>query len=391
MTIFRGYLKGALRQRAVIILYLVIFLGLGTLMTMSLDENPDNSYDAANITMAVIDRDNSAISKGLVQDLKETQDVKDLEDSQEVLQEELYYGNIEYVLVIPEGFQQKLTDAVAASDGAEENTSDFDGLLEGTGRPGSVQSHYASEVVESYLSGIRLYLTAGNSPEDAVEHMANLDSSGVVTGMAEGSNSMSKVAGTFRYLPYVLSALACYVIGFVMLDYQQEDIRRRLAVSAVSAKSQLFQQLLAFLVIGAAFFVVSILMVAVMNLHSILTEPNWGWYLLNVMTMVIVALSIAFLVVHLARSGNGINGLIALGMSFICGVFIPDSMLSETVKQISVFLPVYWYEQNNDMIGTHSVLSASMQSRLILGYERQLLFAAVVLIIALVVRKVRKK
>lgn len=38
MTIFRGYLKGALRQRAVIILYLVIFLGLGTLMTMSLDE-----------------------------------------------------------------------------------------------------------------------------------------------------------------------------------------------------------------------------------------------------------------------------------------------------------------------------------------------------------------
>lgn len=394
MTIFRGYLKGALRQRAVIILYLVIFLGLGTLMTMSLDEKPDNSYDAANITMAVIDRDNSAISKRLVQDLKETQDVKDLEDSQEVLQEELYYGNIEYVLVIPEGFQQKLTDAVAASDGAEENTSDFDGLLEGTGRPGSVQSHYASEVVESYLSGIRLYLTAGYSPEDAVEHMANLDSSGVVTGMAEGSNSMSKVAGTFRYLPYVLSALACYVIGFVMLDYQQEDIRLRLAVSAVSAKSQLFQQLLAFLVIGVAFFVVSILMVAVMNLHSILTEPNWGWYLLNVMTMAIVALSIAFLVVHLARSGNGINGLanvIALGMSFICGVFIPDSMLSETVKQISVFLPVYWYEQNNDMIGTHSVLSASMQSRLILGYERQLLFAAVVLIIVLVVRKVQKK
>ena len=135
-------------------------------------------------------------------------------------------------------------------------------------------------------------------------------------------------------------------------------------------------------------------MVAVMNLHSILTEPNWGWYLLNVMTMAIVALSIASLVVHLARSGNGINGLanvIALGMSFICGVFIPDSMLSETVKQISVFLPVYWYEQNNDMIGTHSVLSASMQSRLILGYERQLLFAAVVLIIVLVVRKVRKK
>lgn len=39
MTVFKGYLKGALRQRSVILLYLLIFLGLGTLMTMSMDES----------------------------------------------------------------------------------------------------------------------------------------------------------------------------------------------------------------------------------------------------------------------------------------------------------------------------------------------------------------
>ena len=37
MTVFKGYLKGALRQKIVILLYLVIFLGLGTLMTMSME------------------------------------------------------------------------------------------------------------------------------------------------------------------------------------------------------------------------------------------------------------------------------------------------------------------------------------------------------------------
>lgn len=384
MTVFKGYLKGALRQKTVICLYLVIFLGLGILMTMSMDAPGNDTYTSESIQMAVIDRDHSALSEGIRDYLAKTQTLVDVEDKKDVLNEELYYGNIQYVLVIPENFESDFLNEMKSGTK----------LLQGTGRPGSTQSYYASELVNSYLSGISLYLQSGSDTQQAVEAMDKLDTPDGMTVMQEGSNRMSKVAGTLQYLPYILTALSCYVVGFVMLDHQRLEIRRRLAVSAVSPAKRTAQMLLAMAVIGAAFYVVSLVMVAVMNPSGIGSEPHKGYYMGNVAVMVVVGLSIAFLVVHLARTGNGINGLanvIALGMSFICGVFIPDSMLSSPVKKVAAYLPVYWYEQNNEILGTHSALSRSMIENLQKGYARQLFFAGAVIVVALVIGKVRGK
>ena len=388
MTVFKGYLKGALRQRTIIILYLVIFLGLGMLMTMTMDDANNQDFTSEKMTMTVIDRDHSALSEGLESYMAGSQNLVSLEDRPEVLKEELYYGNIQYALVIPEGFEEAFVKETIEEKPSKE------GLLQGTGRPGSTQSHYAAELADSYLSGIGFYLRSGYSPEEAVTHMHALQTEKVTAVMKEGSNSMSKVAGTLQYLPFVLTALACYVIGFVMLDYQRLDIRRRLSVSAVSPANRTAQMLLAILVIGGAFYVVSIFMTAIMNPGTILEEPNRLYYMGNMAVMVLVALSSAFFVVSVARSGNGVNGManvIALGMSFICGVFIPESMLSTSVRRVAKFLPVYWYEQNNTILGTHSVLSDMMKEQWVKGCEKQLIFAAVVLIAALVINKIREK
>lgn len=43
--------------------------------------------------------------------------------------------------------------------------------------------------------------------------------------------------------------------------------------------------------------------------------------------------------------------MIALGMSFLCGVFVPQNMLGEQVLSASKFLPAYWYVKANDMLG----------------------------------------
>ena len=411
MTVFKGYLKGALRQRSVILLYLLIFLGLGTLMTMSMDESGSGQYEAEQIRMAVIDRDHSALSEGLKTYLGQSQELVEPEDKKEVLQEELYYGNIEYVLVIPEGFEAAFTEQTANDSAeteaasadsraeteaasADDGSTASDGLLEGTGRPGSTESYYAKELAEGYLSGAALYLKAGYTAKEAADAMAELETTGVKAVYAEGSSEMSRLAGTFQYLPYVLTALSCYVIGFVMLDYQRPEIRARLAVSAVSFRKRLAMMLLAFLVIGAAFYGVSMLLVAAMSKGALFTDGNLGYYALNTLTMVLVGLSIAFLVVHVAGTANGVNGLanvIALGMSFLCGVFIPDSMLSSSVRRIARFLPVYWYEQNNQILGTHTELGQTLVNRLMTGYLRQLLFAAVVLVLAMGLKKWKEK
>ncbi len=54
--------------------------------------------------MAVIDRDGSSLSKGLSEYLGNYQDLVDIEDDPAVIQEELFYRNVYYVVIIPENF-----------------------------------------------------------------------------------------------------------------------------------------------------------------------------------------------------------------------------------------------------------------------------------------------
>lgn len=383
MTVFKGYMKAALRQKFVIILYLCIFLGLGTMMVLSMDETEEQMETSEQILMTVIDRDETTLSKGLVAHLDKTQDLVELPDEKDVLREELYYGNIQYVLIIPEGFEEVLVDGEQG-----------EGVLEGTGRPGSMQDRYIKELTNSYINGISAYLSYGFTPEEAKEHMTEMEQKEIYVSMMDGTRKMSKVAATLQYLPFVLIALSCYVIGFVMLDYQRQEIRRRMAVSAVSERRQTVELLMALLAIGCFFYLVSLILTAGLNATTVMDEPGKIYYLINIGIMVLVGLSIAFLVVSLSKTGSEVNGLanvIALGMSFICGVFIPDTMLSASVKQVARFLPVYWYEQNNTILGTHTELSPLLLEKLNTGYGKQILFAVAVVILSLVIRKLKEK
>lgn len=73
MTVFKGYLLGALRQKAVILLYLAIFLVLGMLMTRSMENGAGNAYETETVALTVVDRDGSMLSAALTGYLKRTQ------------------------------------------------------------------------------------------------------------------------------------------------------------------------------------------------------------------------------------------------------------------------------------------------------------------------------
>jgi ABC-2 type transport system permease protein len=45
-----------------------------------------------------------------------------------------------------------------------------------------------------------------------------------------------------------------------------------------------------------------------------------------------------------------VTNVVALGMSFLCGVFVPQSMMGERVLRIAHFLPAYWYVRINNLL-----------------------------------------
>ena len=55
-----------------------------------------------------------------------------------------------------------------------------------------------------------------------------------------------------------------------------------------------------------------------------------------------------------------IANVVGLGMSFLCGIFVPQAILSDNLLQVSRFLPAYWYVRITNMFGSYSAEPFSM-------------------------------
>jgi ABC-2 type transport system permease protein len=85
-----------------------------------------------------------------------------------------------------------------------------------------------------------------------------------------------------------------------------------------------------------------------------------------------------------------IANIIGLGMSFLCGVFVPQNMLSPGLLSFAKFLPAYWYTRVNDMLGGLSNESVNLQF-VMTAFGIQLLFAATLFAAALATTKIKQR
>ncbi len=83
--------------------------------------------------------------------------------------------------------------------------------------------------------------------------------------------------------------------------------------------------------------------------------------------------------------------VISLGMCFTCGVFVSMSVLSEGVRKAAHFLPVYWYETVNGIIGNNAELTTAQSAAVWKGLGIQVLFAAVFLSAGLAASKYKRQ
>lgn len=83
-----------------------------------------------------------------------------------------------------------------------------------------------------------------------------------------------------------------------------------------------------------------------------------------------------------------IANTIGLGMSFLCGVFVPQKFLGEAVINVAHFLPAYWFIRANNMLaGISDELFSSSKYFSYLGIE--LLFAVAIFSVVLLVAKTK--
>ena len=381
MTVFKGYMKILKKNIGLVFMYLMIFFAVALAMQAAAEKEGSDSYQSKSIDIGIVDEDEEILAQGLKDYLGKIHHITMLENDREVLQENLFYRNVEYIVQIPENFEQSCI---------RDNEP-----LKVTKVPGSYTSYYVDQQINSYLSMARTYLAAGFSQEEAVKAIESETHSEVQT-LVETSESVEKPGYLyyFRYLPYLFLGVFCYVIGYILIAFRQGDIQKRMEASAVSVRRQSMEGLLAMSVMGIILWGIGIAGAGMMYGRKFWQSENLGYYFLNSLIMMAVALSISYLVGIFIKNSNMLSGLanvISLGMCFLCGVFVPMSIMDKKVLKVSQFLPVYWYEQVNELLGEYTTLTDKVTSQIYMAMGIEALFVVVFVCLTLTVVKYKRQ
>ena len=139
MTVFKSFFQILQQRKLPLMIYIPIFLGL-CIGFSNLSASDESQFQPKNVKYGIVDEDNSTLSQGLIAYLEENNTVTQYDEYNSSLGDQIYYGLLDYVLVIPKGFGDKLS--------AGENLDD---LLQSYAMPDSTPLQYGGSKISHFL------------------------------------------------------------------------------------------------------------------------------------------------------------------------------------------------------------------------------------------------
>ena len=384
MQVYSAYFKIIRKHIIALLIYFVIFIGVSFLVTSSIRLQNNSTFSETKIRMAIIDNDgDSGIVNGLKIDVASKATIISLADNTEAIQDALFYGNVDYVLVIPQGFSNSLANGGSIS--LQRSTA--------AQSPAGVNMDL---LINKYLDLAGLYIRNFPSmPQSEISnnvlHDLSLSSTVDFHANSEQANTRN-MSYYFRFMAYSIMAILLMGITTIKLTFNEPEINKRnlcLPISPAKINMRLFVGDTALsLTVWAATCIVIFLLFGKVKLST-------GILLLCVNSLVftIACLGMAFLASKLIKNHvamSAVANVISLGMSFLGGVFVEQELLGGTVTTIASFTPAYWYIRGVTDICNITQFSLKTITPLLNDMLIQLGFAAALIAIALVVLKQRK-
>ena len=362
MSLYKAFFKIIKRNWVSILVYFGITLGIIALLSGIYKKKQDQKAVLDSYDIYVDDRDRSEASKALVDYLSKIHKVADEKMSEEVIMDNMYYEQIVSYVKIPEGFGETFL-----TTGENQVINTYDDSMP-VGLSISLQ-------IDNFLESLRSYILTGDSVSDAAKKaMESLDISKYVSIRADEGVSNGGLRGAFNYIPFGILSVLISGIFPVIAGFNQGEKKNRIQVSSM-APGKRTSWILAASATFALF--VLIVLVAIATLSggsgvSVGSTPGSGtdasaavssmevftttWWLavLNALVFtVVVAMMISMFanVPVLAKAPAMVfSNIVGLGFCFLGGTFVPLSVMGDSVKKVSQFLPNYWYTTAVDRI-----------------------------------------
>ncbi len=339
MTVFKAFLKVLNKCKIPIIIYTVILVFFSAFNMQTSEKSV--SFTASKPNILIVNKaKEEGITKSFINYLNKNSNVINIVGSEEKIDDALFYRDVSYVIYVPENFSQEII-AGKSPEIKVKTVGDYGASL-------------ANMMVERYLKIANVYSDVAESEEELVSLIDDTLATKVdvkITSKLD-SNSIEKAAFYYNFLNYCILAGTIYVICLILSSFKEENIKKRTMVSSMSNKKYntillLSNGLFAF-VLWIFYVVLSFIL-----LGKIMNTMHGLFFIINSFIFTFCALTIAFLIANLVSNKNAVNGIvnvIALGSSFLCGSFVPTSMLPNFVLKIAHALPSYWYIKTNDLL-----------------------------------------
>ncbi|MBR6046090.1 MAG: ABC transporter permease [Ruminococcus sp.] len=378
MQVCNLFFKLLRRNMKTAVIFTAVFLVIAFAISGSSDKS--EMFKENRLSVAVIDNDSSEASKALTDFIGSKHELRDAGSDMAEITENLYWESVNYVLIINEGFEQRLTAGETEDLFGEYRVHD------------DFSTVYMKTVLNEYVKTAQACLAAGSSLTEALQQTS--EAVGMNTEVtyskesSEGSEEFSSsFAVYFQYMPYILISVMLSALGVVLSSLNKKGVRYRTECSAVSPRSVTLQ-----IFAGAAVFVIAVWLIyniAGMIMYGGIFRGKAWLAALNSLIFTLVSASIAIFVSSFDLEDNVfsvITQILGLGISFLCGVFVPLSVMNSGVISAARFLPAYWYIRANDMlIGREAFSAGSFTGFLLIETG----FAVVLLMLTFVVKRSR--
>ncbi len=382
MQVFKTYMKILKKNLPAAIIYIIVFVVLLVIMAKTSDSTTD--YSDVSLSVSVFDEDESESSRALCELLDEEYDIVSLPRDEQRILDAIFYCEIDYALIIKDGFHEKL------------EAGKTDSLFENYQNPNSSVRMVIDTAIDEYVKTVCAYQTAGYSIGDALQK-AEAALSDEIEVYRETFSDEEAAAFTdqytffFQFFAYIIICIFMNTVCPVLLKLNRSDLKKRVNSSCVPQFSQAVQTML-----GSAVVFIAVWAILVMA-GTIIGGGSFGKMnmlaILNSFVFSLAAAGITLLCSVLIKEPKIINvvtNTVGLGMSFLCGVFVPQELLGEGVLSAARFLPAYWYIRTNNMLaGTSGEIYNS--SDFLTNTGIQLAFAAVLFLSYILISRIRYK
>lgn len=393
MRIFRTALSIVLRHPIYLGVYVLFLSAIGSFITGSavyVDEAAE-TYEPARASIAVVDRDDSELSRALRDHLAIQNDVVDVSDESFALQDALATSQANVAVVVPEGFGDALLDAARAGGDLPSIEVAYGGYTQAAALAEQQALRWVS------LAGAAAALEPDADMGAVVDLVA--DASGVRADIQVEAGEVSYGAAyPFQsYLSFTTYTLMCSVIvcvGLVFSKMSAPDLRSRMLGSPARPRRVSMHVFLACLVLTVAVWVVA----SAVGLLSgglriaVVAPAQVALALASMLVFALVPLSLAFTLAQLGVTEDGLNALGNIGgmvMSFLGGAWVPLSLMGSEVQATARFSPAFWTNEAVSAALTTPVFTADVLARVGCGMGVTALFAAAIASIGLAATRKR--